>query len=152
MPAHRPLYTTASVEDKEVVSAWEMPFSSALHLLSRDVLVTRGAWRGMDGSLPGDAKEKTQCGYQTGQLTPWYKPFCGYSRDNYIAVENPLDRVPEYSCALADVYHHQLCCSVLVGYLRSAVLPDPLPFFMDLPARSLVTQTAEEMLSGLQCC
>lgn len=67
---------------------------------------------------------------------------CGSSGDIYSPVKIPQDEVQEYSHALTDVYHHQLCCSVLMGCLRSALLPNPLPFFfMGLPAHSSVTET-----------
>ena len=49
------------MQGKEVVSAWEMPFFSAVHLLiSRDVLVTSGAWGGLGGLLPSDVEYKRQ--------------------------------------------------------------------------------------------
>lgn len=62
--------------------------SSAVHLLiSRDVLVTSGACRGVGGFLPGDMEEKRQCGCLPGQLAPWYKPFYGSSKDIYTTVK-----------------------------------------------------------------
>lgn len=65
-----------------MVSAWEMPLRfSAVHLfISRGVLDTSGAWRGVGGFLPGDMEEKRQTVWP-GQLAPWHQSLCGSSKD-----------------------------------------------------------------------
>ncbi|KAJ7410997.1 hypothetical protein WISP_105054 [Willisornis vidua] len=50
-------------------------------LISRDVLVPSGAWRGIGGFFPGDVKEKRRCGYPPEQLAPLHKLSYGSSED-----------------------------------------------------------------------